>query len=120
MDEEGLISETRQKSKRGFVLDILKRIFNYSARYRKQFVFAIILVMMLIGINLVLLLFPVIVDDVVKGGQRCALAYGRIAYGISCKCHVYLGACFLRIIHRTIYDLRNDIYTSSAFALFLL
>jgi ATP-binding cassette subfamily B multidrug efflux pump len=50
-------------------LDILKRIFNYSARYRKQFVFAIILVMMLIGINLVTpLISRVIVDDVVKGG----------------------------------------------------
>ncbi|MGI6537158.1 MAG: ABC transporter ATP-binding protein [Caldicoprobacterales bacterium] len=97
-------------------MDILKRIFNYSARYRKQFVFAIILVMMLIGINLVTpLISRVIVDDVVKGGQRELLPLLMAALLMASlvrSATVYLRGLLLENYSQNcLYDLRNDMYT---------
>jgi ATP-binding cassette subfamily B multidrug efflux pump len=97
-------------------LDIFKRIFQYSAKYRKKFVFAILLHTLLIAINLITPhISRLIVDDVIKENQRdllpvllTVLLAAAIVKGVTMFVRGYL---FEGYSQDCLYDLRNDMYT---------
>lgn len=97
-------------------MDIFKRIFQYSAKYRKEFVFAILMHTLLISINLITPhISRIIVDDVIKNGQRdllpillTVLLAAALVKGVTMFVRGFL---FEAYSQDCLYDLRNDMYT---------
>lgn len=97
-------------------MDIFKRIFQYSAKYRSKFVFAILLHALLIAINLITPhISRLIVDDVIKGDQRdllpillTVLLAAALVKGVTMFIRSLL---FEGYSQDCLYDLRNDMYT---------
>ena len=97
-------------------MDIFKRIFQYSAKYRTKVIFAILMLILLIGINLVMPhISRILIDDVIKGNQRHllpALLVALISASIIKSISMYIrGILFEGYAQDCIYDLKNDMYT---------
>lgn len=100
----------------GSSLDIIKRIFQYSAKYKKNAIFAIILLILFICINL---LTPhitrIIVDDVIIGGKHdllLPLLIILLTAALSKSVMIYFrGVKFECFSQDCLYDLRNNLYS---------
>lgn len=97
-------------------MDIFKRIFQYSAKYKKKFVFAMLMHTLLIVINLITPhISRIVVDDVVKGGRREILPVllGVLLLASLIKAVTMFVRSFLfeDYSQDCLYDLRNDMYT---------
>jgi ATP-binding cassette subfamily B multidrug efflux pump len=99
-----------------FILDIIKRIFEYSKKYRKKALAAALLWIAFIVVNLLTpLISRSIVDDVIRGGKRDLLSVLLgilILASLTKSVTAYLrGILFESFSQDCIYDLRNDMYT---------
>ncbi|HHY83690.1 MAG TPA: ABC transporter ATP-binding protein [Clostridiales bacterium] len=97
-------------------MDILVRIFRYSSRHKDKLIFAVIMLILHITINLIAPhISRIIVDDVVQGGRQnilpVVLAVLLLA-SLTKSIAMYLrGISFERYSQNCLYDLRNDMYT---------
>ncbi len=97
-------------------MDIFKRILGYTSKHRAKMVAAILLLILLIGLNLITpYLSGILVDDVIREGNRSlllpiliAIAISALLGGVFSYLRSYL---FEKVSQDCLYDLRNDMYT---------
>ena len=97
-------------------MDIIKRIYQYSARYRGMVIAATALLILFIFINLLMPHFSrLLVDDVIRGGKHELLPWlllGILVSALARGVLVYTRSLlFERMSQNCLYDLRNEMYT---------
>lgn len=97
-------------------MDIIKRIYKYSAKYRGMGLTATALLILFIFINLLMPHFSrLLVDDVIRGGKHEMLPWlllGILTSALARGVLVYTRSLlFERMSQNCLYDLRNDMYT---------
>lgn len=97
-------------------MDIIKRIWAYTARYKGRFTVAASLLIMLIIVNLISPhLSRILIDDVIMGGKRSLFSIVLIALVVAAllKSITNYGRNYLfdDLSQKCLYDLRNDMYT---------
>jgi len=96
-------------------LDIIKRIMGYAWRYKWRLIAAAVFLLLPIGLSLITpYLSKVLVDDVIRGGNRSLLIpilTAILGFAVCRGMLSYVRSYFFEdVSQRCLYDLRNDMY----------